>query len=283
MDAVREREWVRRAGQLVQDNRHLARHETENTRWLLELLGKVGLATIAECDILNKATSWRTRSCRAKPVSQPIQRVQKLKDTGAVIHAWQCLPSDEDARALLLAVFRDFPDSGTFQLAKNKRVHVSDEQLALHATHLTFLLTDWLAAPKRWQDHVQHGVPPDATAKVLGYCQRALQVIEDNKCEEINAEIFIELAGCVGVLVSGKAAALSLGRAQAFALFGNSKAVLSIQNGQQYAKAAEDHWDGLVMKEQWNARARRHSCDVKLHCLLLRAWVCRLRPISNVR
>jgi hypothetical protein len=256
-----EKNWLMIASTLIRQDHKLAVREAENTRWLLEILGAYDI--IHSNSKLSKAKSWRTSSGRLTLKDHYPMSTVNVEDTGSLVHAWMQCRRNKDVIILLKKAFDVFPENAPFGLTKRcGNVLKADIRLALHATHLIFLLTDWIAAPWRWADEDMHGIVKKDRAKVLDYCKHALNIIRQNGKQKNNAEIYLELAGCVGVLVPGQYSHNVLAKAKDLAM------------------SSEELWEKIVLKEQKRNASTRYPNDVHLHCNILRAWVCRIRPMT---
>jgi hypothetical protein len=256
LDEKRELVWLACATKTLVECAHLRRNESINLRFLFELFGAHDLVASTPC--LSEARSFRAVRCRLGFASDP-ENIMNYRVLGPVVHAWMMSSSDLESKAILRRAFVTFPSDAQFRLTrKSGRAYVTDCSLVVYATHLVFMLTDWMAAPHRWAAVSEQHVPHKDRQKVLRYCRIALSVITQAGKEAQNAEIFLEVAGVVGVLVPGEEGHLDC--------------------AQRLALTSDQEWIDIVTREQYMSKCQRHSQDVAIHCLVLRAWICRLRP-----
>lgn len=209
---------------------HFAQHkslqarEAFNSQWLFDLFAENGLPPVAE--------SARIKGCRTGfGVAGLLEDCKPT--TGEVFGLWL---QTSQPRALLARKIDSF-SPGEFKLTKKtKRATERIRNEAVYATHLVFMMTDWLLWP--------HWFSGD---KLLAYIEQAHAVLLPNREREV--ELYLELAGCLAVLKKDGA------------LFSKTRKFIDTLD-----------WDEALAREVQATRKKRFAEDVKLHMLILRAW-----------
>lgn len=248
----REVEWLAVANDLVTNSPNLTRGEGFNTRWLLEMFGEVGQQITRESRALSQFKSMRQVGCRHATGTRT-EPPGNWKRIGDIFYAWVMANHDNEARSILLKAISLFPSwPRTFVIsAKTGLVHKRHVVQVLHATHLVFMATDWLISPHRWNPNIS------GARSVLEYCCDAYDAIVEAGVQQQNAEIYLELAGVVGMLAraTSEEAEQVLGPARAMAM------------------KEETFWHEAARLQR---KSKRTSAEIHLHCFILRAWTCRL-------
>jgi hypothetical protein len=237
---------------LLQSDASLLGREAGNTRFLLELMR----APLPAC--LDATPSFRRVGCRLEEPDAPPPDPQASRDIGHIVHRWMVSPSNTGALTALREGFSAWcvdsgPQAPFAVCSKSPHPALFRSVLqAYQATHLLFMLTDWLVCPCRAWDVQTHGIRHEEVKNVLTWIEAAWQTVAPHR--DVNAEIYMELSGCVGVLLH------------------QPKALADAQ-----ALVRDDNWPKRVQWEQdWTVK-RRHKNDISLHCALLRAWTLQLR------
>lgn len=277
----RDRVWISSILKLIEHSTHLQTYESTNTKWFLELFGCH--REVESSTHLCAAPSFRRAGCRRLSVEggKDFLRTSFLAnfDTGALVQTWMQAGSQHEVEELLKDAFRQFePGSAIILTNKEKTFRVSDWVKILHAAHLVFLLTDWLAAPHRWANETL--VPKKDKRKVWSYCIEAYNAIA-HRYKNQNAELFMELAPIRALIPDLAVKRKRPGESQQHKAEVHNEDTDGhenvLKNVQLFAQQEDVFWDQLVCSEAKRKKKWRHKVDVELHVLLLRAWVCRLQ------
>ena len=254
--------WLKEMGCILQSDPALAARESMNYRFLCDILHNEAVVNATPCllSALSATRAWPRWDLHGAASSAT--EVKGTYDTGQVVYNWFTAPSATAAQTIVATAFDKFETTQEFKVRADTGVayHFS-WKMAMHATHLIFMVTEWLTAPHAWQTAVY--VDAGQRNALLKYCEQALDVLlqvgtrgERNPRVHANAELFLELACVVGVLNASRRRNLTI---EARAL----------------ASSPEDDWDGIMQEEQARHTSRSGG-DVKIHCYYLRAWTCRL-------
>lgn len=216
-------------GLLGQAHEHLVKHKTLhvreafNSQWLFDLFANHGLPPVAD--------SVRTRGARKDFV--PVNAVNCPSTTAAVFSLWL---QTSQPRALLKQKIDSFSPREFKLTSTTKRATERIRNEAVYATHLVFMVTDWLLWPWWFSGD-----------KLLDYIEKAHAVLLPHREREV--ELYLELAGCLAVLKSDHS------------LFAKTRKFIDTLD-----------WDKAFAYEVGVTRKKRFADDVKLHMLFLRAW-----------
>jgi hypothetical protein len=219
--------------------------EGENVRFLLDLFAPAPHG------------NWRSAGCRA-PARDFWGREEPLKDdelddTAAITFSWM-----RHARPVCVLQRAFSAQRGQWRAPrwtkKHRAMYRVDTSRVLLATHLVFCLTDWLAAPHRWTEEVLHGVvATDRGEVLLGYLERdCLPALSEHR--EQNAELYLEVAACVGLLVPGREQVL-------------------VEAARWARQSSNVQWLRRVTEEAERRRVDRHGVCVWMHFHVLIAWI----------
>ena len=248
--------WLEQVVWLIHHDTALSAREAVNTRWLLEVMGAHGLVSAEKS--LATAWSYRYRTPGKEPLpARPLERAPRRVKSGALVTQWLETPSQEAKNNIVAKAFRDFlEEQPSCELTTTGRVKVVHEENVLVATHLVFMVTDWLITPRRWASCTYvHVHDRDA---VLAFCINCLAQLNTTKLQQKNVELFMELAGVVGVLGIMEEAMWDK-------LWSDAVALATLETTK---------WDDILVYEGKLGKSRRFYGDIELHILLLRAWTC---------
>jgi hypothetical protein len=250
------RSWLQQAAWLHHHDEALSAREAANTRWLMEVMGAHVL--VSSEPSLAKAWSYRHPTSGKETIPEPQQkRAPQRVLSGPLVSQWLETPSQEAKNTIVAKAFRDFlKEQPSFGLTNLGRVKVVDEENVLVATHLVFMVTDWLITPRRWASCTY--VHVHDRAAVLAFCINCLAQLNTTKLQQKNVELFMELAGVVGVLGIMEEAMWDK-------LWSDAVALATLETTK---------WDDILVYEGKLGKSRRFYGDIELHILLLRAWTC---------
>ena len=239
---------LNRCAELLVADARVAAREGENVRFLLDLFPP---------SEQYPRDHWRAAGCRGPARDfwgreEPLED-HELDDTAAITFSWMRHTRPASVLQRAFAAQRGQWRAPRFT-KRHHAIYRVDTPRVLLATHFVFGLTDWLTAPHRWTDEVLHGVAAtDRDEVLLGYLARdCLPALQDHR--EQNAELYLEVAACVGLLAPESAHILR--------------------------EAA--HWAQQSSTVQWARRANeeaerrkvdRHGVCVWMHFHVLVAWI----------
>jgi hypothetical protein len=238
--------------------------EGQNYRYLLDLLQADAAAypTCLTSAVQTNATWPRWILGNAHVAKE--KKVKTVNKTGHVTSAWFTAKSKEDANGIVQKAFAEFCPTSTIKMLKGSdpAVYQSEWHSILFATHLVFMVTEWLTNPGAYWSNPEF-VPLKQREAVLDYCVMALHtVMQSQKCIFANAELFVELAGVVGVLRPAAAPeALSAARTMAM--------------------LTDAEWQRIMAAEHSRHHKSRYLSDILIHSYYLRGWIMRITDPST--
>lgn len=208
----------------VPQHKSLRKREAFNTQWLLDLFAH---------SLPNVSPSARKHRSRE---NHPAKQFKGANTTSDTFNAWL----DTSAPFTLLKNKAALFSPRRFALTAKKTAKHRCRREAIYATHLIFMMTDWLLRPWGFSNF------KDANS-LLNYIKDAHDVLFVHRANEV--ELYIEVAACLGVLT-------------------NDRRLLS--EARQFIQELD--WERALLFELKVSKTRRFKEDVALHMLILRAW-----------